>query len=826
MLISESRKLVLKCLPLLIGLLLSLYLPAQTYNPSVCCTVSNKSYGAAQAVSTDGRSWFYDATNFVMRDYNGTPEVFSYLNLAKYRSGHFPIYVHSGGVLQGNGVWLGGATLVYWFKDSTGNANLVRWYTDSTGLPGAPFYSVANDLSEGNAGLIKGNLALDLVNNTSDAQKNAAAVALTNHTIDGNSNTLVNIANSSLAHSTIGLTLNSTGATPQVTTTPAALGNSIVLTVPWTNGSDSGFLRGTDWSAFHEKNDSTTVSNDTLYNWVNGVATVQSVVGGTGGVRSTWPIVQISDTLNFDKYDYNQKLTHSGINARGDSIYWYGDSWTNGQNCTGGGSPVRYSTVVTQAMAGLEVNFGVNGGTLEKRIPIDRFTGVNMIDRLSEVPPKTFNRKMLVYSFGLNDWGVGGGNYDSANFETDYDSVIHYTLLQGWDTSQILILTPPWVGVAAATYYSTINGGTTPTAANLVSFVNAAINVATKWRIKYVDLYHDMLKNDTTLFAGSGQGADHPCDSGYAYLGADIIQFISPGVNGNIGYIPRFINNSALGPSGIFDNLSKVSFTEPIQTTGQVNIGGPFGRITYTDQANSLVEFATFAGGDTYFIYDAPDNDPIMTLTLQGTMALVQPTATMSIAEGPQTSFPLEVNGKTSVIGQIEVSGPTAAMYWHRQDNNAKTWAWYTPDGSFRANNGADELQIQSTGQLQFNAYGTGAFTGTAAFLPAFTSTGQIIEVNTSGVSRYVHSIFTPLTGGTVNLVNNRYNIVNPAGALLALTVNLPSTPANNDVVFIKFTQTITAVTYANGTVVDGIAGPAAGGLVVLTYDSGTTSWY
>lgn len=95
-----------------------------------------------------------------------------------------------------------------------------------------------------------------------------------------------------------------------------------------------------------------------------------------------------------------------------------------------------------------------------------------------------------------------------------------------------------------------------------------------------------------------------------------------------------------------------------------------------------------------------------------------------------------------------------------------------------------------------------------------------------SGTSAYSHGIFTPTTGQTVTTVKNQYNIINPAGALLALTINLPSTPSNNDVVYIKFTQAVTTVTYGNGTVVDGIIGPVAGTLVVLVYDSGTTSWY
>lgn len=106
------------------------------------------------------------------------------------------------------------------------------------------------------------------------------------------------------------------------------------------------------------------------------------------------------------------------------------------------------------------------------------------------------------------------------------------------------------------------------------------------------------------------------------------------------------------------------------------------------------------------------------------------------------------------------------------------------------------------------------------------TNSGPRFQLDQQGVSNYAHTIFTPTTGGTVALVNNQYNIINPSGALLALTVNLPSSPANNDVVYIKFTQTISTVTYGNGTVVDGITAPTAGGLTVLVFDSGTSKWY
>jgi len=148
---------------------------------------------------------------------------------------------------------------------------------------------------------------------------------------------------------------------------------------------------------------------------------------------------------------------------------------------------------------------------------------------------------------------------------------------------------------------------------------------------------------------------------------------------------------------------------------------------------------------------------------------------------------------------------------------------------------GSSKLQVNGTAKATtFNSTSLTAskvvFTDASKNLTSTgigTSSQYILGDGSLGtVGARPHTIFTPTTGGTVALTNNQYNIINPAGALVALTVNLPSSPANNDCVFIKYTQNITTVTYGNGTVVDGITAPTAGGLVVLTYDSGTTSWY
>lgn len=94
------------------------------YNPAEH-TAFNKAVGIAQAVPTDARSYFYDRTLFKYRLYQSLAEVNAYLNITKYRVGHFPIYINVGGTLQSNGTFTGGTVTEYWYRDGTANSDLI-----------------------------------------------------------------------------------------------------------------------------------------------------------------------------------------------------------------------------------------------------------------------------------------------------------------------------------------------------------------------------------------------------------------------------------------------------------------------------------------------------------------------------------------------------------------------------------------------------------------------------------------------------------------------------------------------------------------------------
>lgn len=104
-------------------LLFSVSTFGQVYLPSEH-TVSNSSYGPAQAEPTDARTYFYDANFFTYRPYQSTAEVLTYLTLAKYRTGQFDIVVNTGGTLS-NGLITGGTNAIWYFKDGQANGDLV-----------------------------------------------------------------------------------------------------------------------------------------------------------------------------------------------------------------------------------------------------------------------------------------------------------------------------------------------------------------------------------------------------------------------------------------------------------------------------------------------------------------------------------------------------------------------------------------------------------------------------------------------------------------------------------------------------------------------------
>jgi len=361
---------------------------------------------------------------------------------------------------------------------------------------------------------------------------------------------------------------------------------------------------------------------------IDGSGNVVKMIGwsGSGGGGTTFPDGLLAATSNIPRVandsdvinTMNQYLLlHNPFRAgKTDSIYFFGDSYTAGSGASQ--TQFRWTSLFAFRMGGVEVNYGVAGGTLEKRVPIDYQGAPNMIDLLPLVPTKTFNRKMLVFAYGLNDMGQTAPAYTTANYKTDYDSVIHYCINKGWNANEILLVPPYWIGYLGYLQYATLTGNAPPTVQRHTDFVFATQQTATKWGTMYFDIFNDQLRNDTTLI--SSVDHIHPTDAGYEYIEWDVSKYITPSMNMLIGSAASTssANPMAINTGGAYSNSAGDPTKLKIATYFDGNSSNIFG-LGVASQS-----FELFAGGAStnYNFYINGNTTPVMKLGQGNSAAL------------------------------------------------------------------------------------------------------------------------------------------------------------------------------------------------------------
>lgn len=129
---------------------------------------------------------------------------------------------------------------------------------------------------------------------------------------------------------------------------------------------------------------------------------------------------------------------------------------------------------------------------------------------------------------------------------------------------------------------------------------------------------------------------------------------------------------------------------------------------------------------------------------------------------------------------------------------------------------------------------GTNAFTSTAyaaAASPTFTGTAAAANLTSSGfVADPGYNYQTPSTGFTITMANTNFHLIlDPAGTLATGTITMCAAPVDGQVVDIKISQIITALTVAgnSGQSVKGNPTSAAvGSSFTGIYRATNTTWY
>lgn len=201
-------------------------------------------------------------------------------------------------------------------------------------------------------------------------------------------------------------------------------------------------------------------------------------------------------------------------------VYFFGHSYTFGTNASDPSK--RWTTLLTTAMNVQEHNFGVAGKTMMLQNPKDYQGPQSMTETLSDIPNDAEDITAVFFDFGLNDMGNTAPDYTVTNFFNAYDTTLNNAInIKHIPRSKIALMGEEWIGSAGLTYYGTVTGNAAPTQVRAQQFVQAIVDLANKWGVKYIGNYYQTLDRDTTQI--SGTGSVHPNDAGYLSLANRVI---------------------------------------------------------------------------------------------------------------------------------------------------------------------------------------------------------------------------------------------------------------------------------------------------------------
>lgn len=208
-----------------------------------------------------------------------------------------------------------------------------------------------------------------------------------------------------------------------------------------------------------------------------------------------------------------------------DNAAFFGDSTSFG---TGATVPLtdRWPALLSLSKGWRELNRAVGGSTLEKRVPVNPFGALNMVDRVSLIPNKTADCKGLFFLFGANDAGTNAANYTDVNFIADYSTIIDAAITKGWTADRIVLLSMSYVLDAGFTFYAGINGGSVPNRVRFDSFVAATAAAALAKGTRYYDLYAAMLATPSIDTYINADGV-HPKTNGYALINTLVSAYLT-----------------------------------------------------------------------------------------------------------------------------------------------------------------------------------------------------------------------------------------------------------------------------------------------------------
>lgn len=226
-----------------------------------------------------------------------------------------------------------------------------------------------------------------------------------------------------------------------------------------------------------------------------------------------------------------------------------------------------------------------------------------------------------------------------------------------------------------------------------------------------------------------------------------------------------------------------------------------------------------------------------------GISGTAQAVLTLGGVDGSSADLIIQAFGGGADIRYMVSGGTAASRTASGTGNGIANFAYGYTGSSYVALSGFNVTLTETTSGTnsgaRFDIYATptgGSSLGIGLSVGAGVMIGQSsADPGTGGLSfnnRLVdtgYAYATPATGGTVTLGNTTHHtLIDPAGTLATLTINMPASPIDGQIVDVRISQVVTALTVSgNGNSVKGNPTSAAvGSTFTAIYKISNTTWY
>jgi hypothetical protein len=167
--------------------------------------------------------------------------------------------------------------------------------------------------------------------------------------------------------------------------------------------------------------------------------------------------------------------------------------------------------------------------------------------------------------------------------------------------------------------------------------------------------------------------------------------------------------------------------------------------------------------------------------------------------------------------------------------SNASAGAWACGKGSIVSNAGSfvwtgnASTCVTDTTNDQWSLSVAGGFyvyIGNSSSL-GFASDASRNFLTGAGIGDKSKVVYTPTTGTTISpALINHCNVINPAGSILALTIALPASPIDGQVMRFSFTKVVTTITWSGATVTGLPTASVVGTQISIIWDVANSTWF